>query len=42
MIEFIGPLYDFDATVHKSLSDTVIFFRLDTPLELFRLPTELN
>jgi hypothetical protein len=29
-------------TVHKSLSDTVIFFRLDTPRELLWLPTELN
>jgi hypothetical protein len=29
-------------TVHKSLSDTVIFFRVDTPRELFRLPTELR
>jgi hypothetical protein len=28
--------------VHKSLSDRVIFFRLDAPLELFWLPTELN
>jgi hypothetical protein len=29
-------------TVHKSLSDSLIFFRLDTPRELFWLPTELN
>jgi hypothetical protein len=27
---------------HKSLSDTVIFFLLDTPREVFWLPTEMN
>jgi hypothetical protein len=30
------------ATFHKSQSDTATVFRLDTPLEQFRLPTELR
>jgi hypothetical protein len=29
-------------TVHRSLSDSVIFFRPDTPRELFSFPTELS
>jgi hypothetical protein len=37
IIQFIRPWYNWLTTVHKSLSNT-----LDTPLELFSLPTELN
>jgi hypothetical protein len=41
MIELIGPLYNWlqQFTNHWYAA---IFFRLDTPLELFWLPTELN
>jgi hypothetical protein len=43
MIEFLGPLYHWIKQFKKSLSDNnVIIFRLDTPRELLRLPTELK
>jgi hypothetical protein len=41
MIEFIGPTTGYNSS-QVTIWHTVIFLRLDTPLEPFWLPTELN